>query len=60
MAFLEKQEPISVVDWHLLAGQTISLAHAFPKIIPGWGSFVVQMKTIYHSHAAVLVIEKTI
>lgn len=37
----------------------VILALAFPKIIPGWWSFVVQMKIIYHSLAAGLVPEKT-
>lgn len=44
----------------LLAKQTGSLALPFPKIIPGWWSFVVQMKIIYHSPSTGLVIEKTI
>lgn len=60
MALLGNQKVLPTVDLHLFAEQSYPLVLAFPKITPECWSFVVEMKTIHHSHPAGLVIEKTI
>lgn len=60
MALPEERGAVSTADRRFLAEQMETLAHAFPKIIPGWWSSVVPARVIYRSHSAALVIEKTI